>query len=199
MESDGLVMKRNDRVVVTTDNWDTASPELKLECLQFREAGRELNTGVALVEQVPRMQGENFPAIEQNNPNRANLLKGQEMLFQSMLKQYYARQERLATDRPKVAHLVQACSPELLGRVKAHPDFDAARRAYDHLRIFAIMEQCATDAGAYTAYLDLAKLFKLRQTEDFATYVTKFRQLNNAFTAKVAAKSKGRLCVSHRS
>ena len=37
--------RRNDRVVITTDNWDTASPTLKLECLQFREAGREVDTG----------------------------------------------------------------------------------------------------------------------------------------------------------
>ena len=26
-------------------NWDTASPALKLECLQFREADREVDTG----------------------------------------------------------------------------------------------------------------------------------------------------------
>jgi hypothetical protein len=55
------------------------------------------------------------------------------------------------------------------------------------------MEICATGAGAHTAYLDLAKLFKLRQTEDFASYVGKFRQLKDSFTTKVATKTKDQL------
>jgi len=194
MESDGLTTRRNDRVVVTTDNWDTASPALKLECLQFREAGREVDTGRLTDIEVPRAEGERFPPIARDNPDAALLTNMQEMLYQSMLKQHYSLVERLNSDRPKVAsHLIQACSPELLSRVKAHPDFEAARRAYNHLRIYEIMEICATGAGAHTAYLDLAKLFKLRQTEDFASYVGKFRQLKDSFTTKVATKTKDQL------
>ena len=108
-----------------------------------------------------------------------------------MLKQHHSLEERLNSDRPRVAsYLIQACSPELLSRVKAHPDFAAARRTYNHLRIFEIMELCSTGAGSHTAYLDLAKLFKLRQTEDFASYVSKFRQLKDSFTTKVSTKTK---------
>ena len=85
MESDGLMTRRNDRVVVTTDNWDTASPTLKLECLQFREAGREVDTGRLTDIELPRAEGARFPQIERNNPDAARLTKMQEMLFQSML------------------------------------------------------------------------------------------------------------------
>ena len=88
---------------------------------------------------------------------------------------------------------MQACSSELLTRVKAHAEFEAARSAYNHIVIFAIMEQCATGAGSHTAHLDLAKLFELKQSEDFASYVSKFRQLKTSFTTKVATQANGQL------
>jgi len=64
MKSDGLTTRRNDRVVITTDNWDTASPALKLECLQFREAGREVDTGRLANIEVPLAEGDRFPPID---------------------------------------------------------------------------------------------------------------------------------------
>ena len=112
--------RRNDRLVIATDHWDTASPTLKLECLQFREAGREVDTGRLTNIELPRAEGERFPPIERNNPDAARLTKMQEMLFQSM---FNALVDRSNSDRPKVAsHLIRACSPELLSRVKAHPE-----------------------------------------------------------------------------
>ena len=63
MESDGLTTRRNDRVVITTDNWDTASPALKLECLQFREAGREVDIGRLTNIEVPLAEGDRFPRL----------------------------------------------------------------------------------------------------------------------------------------
>ena len=80
--------------------------------------------------------------------------------------------------RKLTAALFDALSEEVRAKVGQHKDWTNARREYDILKQWRIVEEIVVGRGAVSLYTQIAKLIKVKQSgEDFTGYMKSFKDL----------------------
>jgi hypothetical protein len=80
--------------------------------------------------------------------------------------------------RKLTAALFDALSEEVRAKVGQHKDWTHARREYDILKQWRIVEEIVVGRGAVSLYTQIAKLIKVKQSgEDFTGYMKSFKDL----------------------
>ncbi len=98
------------------------------------------------------------------------------MQYEQALKMHFEGMRHYHKHRGELSwYLLDCLSPQLATKVRAHPEFELARRERNSFTIWQIIKFCCTAEGGHSLMVDIIKLFRLKHDKDVAAYITDYR------------------------
>jgi hypothetical protein len=160
--------------------------------LRFGEAGEEIIEDVEKIFEMPTedlrikrkgMEGERY--LFQRTQDGSKLTPGGQIQFEQALKTFFDNERQYKKNRGELSwYLLDCLSPQLATKVRAQPDFEAARRERNSFMIWQLIKFCCTAEGGHSLMVDIIRLFRLKHDKDVAAYITDYRSITTRILKK---------------
>jgi hypothetical protein len=141
-----------DKGKLTVENFAEFSMDMLNTALRFGEAGEEIIEDVEKIFEMPTedlrikrkgMEGERY--LFQRTQDGSKLTPGGQIQFEQALKTFFDNERQYKKNRGELSwYLLDCLSPQLATKVRAQPDFEAARRERNSFMIWQLIKFCCT-------------------------------------------------------
>ena len=180
-----------DKGKLTIENFAEFSVDMMNTALRYGQAGEEIIDDVAKEFEMPDadaktkrkgMEREQY-TFQHSDTNK--LTDSGRMQYEQALKMHFEGLRLYNKHRGELSwYLLDCLSPQLTTKVRAHPEFELARRERNSFIIWRIIKFCCTAEGGHSLMVDIIKLFRLKHDKDVAAYITEYRTTTTRIVKK---------------